>query len=427
MSLKSWFLAALLSVLAVCSSCAHSEQCVPPDWFERPRTVASDEAFAAAGVGRTQEKALDHAQRELAKTISSRVTSTLEIRTRLRQEDGSEYSSRSIEEATQVVAELVLRSVEAVASRKVCDRYYAAVAIPRAEARAQLTEQDTFLENIKLALEGRMDALEEAISRTTARISAIETAARSNAERISSAERVLAHLEEQMRSSAQRSAEIGGLEAEVAELRDKLEAAQRAPSSRAEEEAFRDLEETEARVLLAAEALEADLRGDYLAARLGYQKLCASGRAASCNNLGFLYQHGSGVAKDLSRARALYEQSCEMGAGIGCANLGFLYGTGSGVAKDPSRARALYDQGCEMGDGLGCANLGFLYQHGSGVAKDLSLARALYEQSCEMGDGTGCMGLGILYREAKDLSRARALFEQGCELGVDEACKLLNP
>ena len=71
----------------------------------------------------------------------------------------------------------------------------------------------------------------------------------------------------------------------------------------------------------------------------------------ACNNLGFNYGNGHGVAKDLDRANALYKQACDGGNMRGCSNLGFNYDNGHGVAKDLDRANArLYKQACDGGN-----------------------------------------------------------------------------
>ena len=67
------------------------------------------------------------------------------------------------------------------------------------------------------------------------------------------------------------------------------------------------------------------------------QQACAGGDASACYNLGWMYDDGEGVTKDLSRAAALYEQSCTGGYARGCFNLGLLYGNGEGVTEDSTR------------------------------------------------------------------------------------------
>ena len=47
---------------------------------------------------------------------------------------------------------------------------------------------------------------------------------------------------------------------------------------------------------------------------------CNDGEALSCNNLGAMYEMGSGVDVDMARALEFYDQACAGGADGGCQN-----------------------------------------------------------------------------------------------------------
>ena len=174
---------------------------------------------------------------------------------------------------------------------------------------------------------------------------------------------------------------------------------------------------------------------------------CQKGDTQSCGSLGLLYEAGTVVGKDLTRAAGLYGQACEgatrrrarswassprwgparrrtsrarssstreparpwrrtaattwascTGTGWAwrrtrrapsrssssrrmpatsrvCVDLGYNYETGKGVPKDLSRAVTLYARGCTGKEARGCGNLGWLYGQGLGVDKDVVAAR----------------------------------------------------
>jgi len=151
---------------------------------------------------------------------------------------------------------------------------------------------------------------------------------------------------------------------------------------------------------------------------------CSDG--SSCTNLGYNYEVGQGVSKDLKRANALYEKACELKYGQGCNNLGVYYENGWAVTKNFKRANAFYEKACELKHGGACTSLGYSYEQGRGVAKDLKRARALYEKSCELKYGQGCNNLGVYYENGwavtKNIKRANAFYAKACELGYEEAC-----
>lgn len=69
-----------------------------------------------------------------------------------------------------------------------------------------------------------------------------------------------------------------------------------------------------------------------------YQKACDAGELSGCNTLALLHQNSGEHAK----AAAIFEQACEKGFGLSCYNLAQIYEAGSGVAPDESKALNLY-------------------------------------------------------------------------------------
>jgi len=160
------------------------------------------------------------------------------------------------------------------------------------------------------------------------------------------------------------------------------------------------------------------------------EKCQYSGDMVVCNNLGYAYSIGKGVAKDPNKAAQLYQKACDGGEMGGCGNLANAYAKGDGVTKDLSKAAQLYEKACDGGEMRGCSNLAITYEEGRGVTKDLSKAAQLYKKACDGGEMFGCIQLGIFYQYGRgvteDLSKAAQLYEKACDGGEMLGCDLLR-
>jgi ankyrin repeat protein len=124
----------------------------------------------------------------------------------------------------------------------------------------------------------------------------------------------------------------------------------------------------------------------FIAAQAG----CDAGDSRACSALGWAYDNGEGVARDIHRAAELYATACTAGSTWACGNLGVDYATGSGVEKDLQRASELYTTACDGGAAVHCANLAAMYNTGRGVPKDPAKALALYRKACDGGENDAC-------------------------------------
>ncbi|WP_033122657.1 tetratricopeptide repeat protein [Helicobacter pylori] len=106
-------------------------------------------------------------------------------------------------------------------------------------------------------------------------------------------------------------------------------------------------------------------------------------------NLGML----SYDKQDFSKARKYFEKACELNSGSGCNFLGFLYENGQGVEKDLIKAAYLYSKACELKEGDGCGVLGVLYVNGQGVEKDLTKVAQYASKACKLGVQEICEAL----------------------------------
>jgi eukaryotic-like serine/threonine-protein kinase len=124
-----------------------------------------------------------------------------------------------------------------------------------------------------------------------------------------------------------------------------------------------------------------------------FKQACSGGNASSCNQLGFMYREGQGVAKDYSRAFELFSRACNIGGTGGCDNLGILYDKGWGIPQDSVRAAAIFLKACDGGGGNACTNLGVLYLEGRGMARDREKGKEFLTKGCSIGDSRGCARL----------------------------------
>jgi hypothetical protein len=159
---------------------------------------------------------------------------------------------------------------------------------------------------------------------------------------------------------------------------------------------------------------------------------CTKGQANSCTNLGSLYESGTGVPQDKSRAAALYKQGCDGNDGAACLDLAYFYVRGiGGLGVEKLHAVTLEKRACDLGYESGCTRLARAYMTGEeGVPKDYSAALGLWSQGCNGGDPVACSGLGVMYEggrgTATDGARAFALSKRGCDGGWVASCNHLG-
>jgi uncharacterized protein len=158
---------------------------------------------------------------------------------------------------------------------------------------------------------------------------------------------------------------------------------------------------------------------------------CDKKDLAACVRLGWMYEYGHDVDRDLGKSFGLYKQACDGKSMPGCVHLGVMYEYGKGVATDQARAAAEYKRACDGKDPYGCANLGLMYAAGKGgLAKDGARAAELFQTSCDGGDLWGCVHLGWAYDVgigvAKDDAKAFRLYQEVCDKQLPYACARLG-
>ena len=196
-------------------------------------------------------------------------------------------------------------------------------------------------------------------------------------------------------------------------------------------------------------------------ARAAYQTSCAAGGLDWCMNLGFMYEYGQGLPKDLARAMALYKQACDTKIGtwcvnlamdqldsgvapakgplallektcaakvpLGCGALGHLYLNGArGVAADPAKGAALLARACGGADKDSCAELGAVLALGRSVPADPARGLRLEQRACALGRSDACHVAGADLTSSGDRAEAARWFEQGCNIGDAGSCAIVG-
>ena len=88
-----------------------------------------------------------------------------------------------------------------------------------------------------------------------------------------------------------------------------------------------------------------------------FYKAAAQGNDQAQENIGYIFEHGTGVPVDYAKARALFEQAAAQGNGDAENQLGWMYQYGQGVQKDNARALTWYQLSAHRGDVAGQNNV----------------------------------------------------------------------
>lgn len=174
------------------------------------------------------------------------------------------------------------------------------------------------------------------------------------------------------------------------------------------------------------------------------------------SKLGYLYDHGLGVATDHQKAIDFYIQAALMpssggGSSTPAADADAEAAVSRKVLRQSKSAhdRLVLANCCEIGvngpqnyarsaelftqlmqqDGPEAAdatnNLGYLYQNGLGVKKDYAKAMELYQKAADKGLMAAVNNVGYMYYRGlgvkKDLDKARELFEKGAQTNEPSA------
>lgn len=101
--------------------------------------------------------------------------------------------------------------------------------------------------------------------------------------------------------------------------------------------------------------------------------------------LGFFYEFGEGVSKNLKSAVNWYFKAADQGNREAAFNLAGCYLNGVGVKQDAAKAVEVYSKLVDLGDEDAMLALAEMYEKGNGVPVDLPHAIDLYRKAADKG------------------------------------------
>lgn len=163
-------------------------------------------------------------------------------------------------------------------------------------------------------------------------------------------------------------------------------------------------------------------RGDYAAARSGWETLAEKGQGRAMLKLGWAHINApTAWGLDYAKGVQWYERCIKAGEKQCAMNLGWELASGAKLPQDLAKGIGYYRKAVQMGHTTAMNNLGWHYENGKGVPKDLAMAVQWYRKSAEAGDALGMANLGNMYRlgigVAVDPVQARNWLEKGAAQG----------
>lgn len=127
--------------------------------------------------------------------------------------------------------------------------------------------------------------------------------------------------------------------------------------------------------------------GDYAGAARLFLESAQAGNPSATYEMGYLYENGDGVAKNMAEAARWYMKGASMGECRSEAAVGALYEAGNQVPGNWFTAAQWYEksaaQSCEAGE----SRLGRAYEYGIGVPINLNEAITWYDKAAAQGNG----------------------------------------
>lgn len=129
-----------------------------------------------------------------------------------------------------------------------------------------------------------------------------------------------------------------------------------------------------------------------------YKRAADAGYSGALNHLGYLYEKGYGVDKDLTKAFKYYMLAARKGNKYGLYNVGRMYEYGLGVNQNYEKSFEYYLASAEKGNEYSQYKIGYFYQYGY-VEKEVPFDQiaSWYELSASRGYIPARVELAFLY------------------------------
>lgn len=140
---------------------------------------------------------------------------------------------------------------------------------------------------------------------------------------------------------------------------------------------------------------------DYIAAAEVSLAAAMLGSGLGANNLGVLYEDGSGVPQDYDDALLYYTIAADYDSPFGHINVGDLYRDGKGVSVDAELAIEAYEASGALGYGVAYERIGDLYRDGGIVPQSSSKAIYAYSSAHELGEYASGNKIAYIYETGR--------------------------
>jgi PDZ domain/Sel1 repeat/Putative peptidoglycan binding domain len=133
------------------------------------------------------------------------------------------------------------------------------------------------------------------------------------------------------------------------------------------------------------DGVEAYNRGDYVEAITSYRLAAEQGSSDAMNALGYMYENGQGLAKDLAEALYWYQKAADAGNRIATFNIGVFHRDGLGVKADQREAFRWFIKAAVLGVSDAAYSVAQAFNDGRGVTADYKMAADYMYTSLEGG------------------------------------------
>jgi hypothetical protein len=153
--------------------------------------------------------------------------------------------------------------------------------------------------------------------------------------------------------------------------------------------------------------------GTYGDAMRWYRAQAEQGYARAQFLLGYKYEVGEGVSRDLAAARKWYSLAAGQGEALALYRLARLHHEGRGGSRDLAEAARLYRGAADRGHAAAQAWLGYLYTSGTGVDEDKLKAFLWLALAARAGEVSAAENLALLERvlTEEQIAAGRKLLE----------------
>ena len=151
------------------------------------------------------------------------------------------------------------------------------------------------------------------------------------------------------------------------------------------------------------QGVEAGDNGQFVKAKNLFEQAADLGDINAMNNLGYMYENGEGIPKNIKEAFKWYKKAAEGGHVDAMYALADAYSSGIGLEKDDTQYFAWIKKLADIGEIIPMNILGNLYLNGKGVMQNHDLAFQWYEKSANKGNLYAKINLAFMYANGSSL------------------------